>query len=296
MARPLPSLNALHAFEAAARLEGATRAAGELHVTHGAVSRHIRSLEADLGVALFVREGRGLALTPAGRRLRDGATAAFGQLRACCDELRRETRQTPLVLGCSGSVLARWAIPRLDRLTRDLPSLDVHLAVTEAVPAPAMPGLGAALLIAEPPWPKSWQVHSLARESIGPVLSPRHPRFAALRKASLAALRKEALLRTSSRPQAWPAWARAQHVAIDRLHFGQCFEHLYFLLEAAVAGLGVAIAPRQLVADDLAAGRLVAPWGFQATRASWVLCAPKTSSDPRLAALASWLQRQLDAA
>jgi DNA-binding transcriptional LysR family regulator len=295
MARCLPSLNALRAFEAAARLGSTTRAAAELHVTHGAVSRHIRALESDLGTALFIREGRGLSLTAAGRRLRDGASGAFDQLRSCCDEVRRETSRAPLVLGCSGSVLARWVIPRLERLRRDLPSLQLHLSAVEATPSPSMPGLGATLLIAEPPWPPTWQVHGLARERIGPVLSPRHPHFAMLRKASLAALGKEALLHTSSRPQAWPAWARAQRIAVGRLHFGQCFEHLYYLLEAAVSGLGVAIAPQQLVADDLIAGRLVAPWGFRDTRASWALCAPKSSADPRLAALAAWLKRELAA-
>jgi len=293
MARDLPSLNALRAFEAAARLESATRAASELHVTHGAVSRQVRALETELGTALFNREGRGLTLTAAGRRLRDGASKAFDRLRSCCEEVRRETTRAPLVLGCPGSVLARWVIPRLERLGRDLPSLKLHLSAVEAPPSPSMSGLGAALLIAEPPWPSAWQVHVLAPECIGPVLSPRHPRFAKLRKGDLAALGKEALLHTSSRPQAWPAWARARRVAVGGLHFGQGFEHLYYLLEAAVAGLGVAIAPRQLVADDLAAGRLVAPWGFGETRASWALCAPKSSVDPRLRALAAWLKHEL---
>jgi DNA-binding transcriptional LysR family regulator len=293
MTRPLPSLNALRAFEVAARTESMTRAAAELHVTHGAVSRHIRALEAELGTSLFTREGRGLTLTPAGRRLRDSASGAFEQLRSCCEDLRRDKQGAPLVLGCSGSVLARWVIPRLQRLGRDLPSLKLHLSAVEATPPPAMPGLDATLLIAEPPYPPTWQVQVLAAERIGPVLSPRHPHCNALHKASLAALGKEALLHTSSRPQAWPAWARAQRVAIGRLHFGQSFEHLYYLLEAAAAGLGVAIAPRQLVADDLAAGRLIAPWGFRATHANWVVCAPRSSADPRLAALAAWLQREL---
>jgi DNA-binding transcriptional LysR family regulator len=295
MARPLPSLNALRAFEAAARLESATRAAAELHVTHGAVSRQIRALEADLGTPLFRREGRGLALTPAGRRLRDGASGAFERLRRCCSELRNETSRDPLVLGCSGSLLARWVIPRLERLGRDLPSLKLHLSAVETAPSATMPGLDAALLIAEPPWPPTWQVHVLAPERIGPVLSPRHPRHGALHKAGPSALATEALLHTASRPQAWPAWARARRIAAGRLHYGQSFEHLYYMLEAAVAGLGVAIAPQPLVNDDLATNRLVAPWGFRTTRANWVLCAPKPSTDPRLATLAAWLQRELAA-
>jgi DNA-binding transcriptional LysR family regulator len=293
MSRELPSLNALRAFEAAARLESMSRAAVELHVTHGAISRQIRALEAELGVPLFGREGRGIALTPAGRQLRDGAASAFAQLRRTCDKLRLETSQAPLVLGCAGSVLARWVIPRLERLGRDLPDLKLHLSAVEDLPAPTLPGLDAALLLAEPPWPAEWQVHVLSPEQIGPVLSPRHPRYAALRKASASALCKEALLHTTSRPQAWPAWARAQRIAASRLHYGQSFEHLYYLLEAAVAGLGVAITPQPLVADDLAAGRLAAPWGFRATRASWVLCTPRRAGDARVTALTDWLRREL---
>lgn len=293
MSRELPSLNALRTFEAAARLESATRAAAELHVTHGAVSRQIRALEADLGTALFSHEGRGLALTPAGRRLRDVASAALDQLRDGCNQLRRETTAAPFVLGCSGSVLARWMIPRLERMGYELPDVTLNLSVIENAPASAMTGLDAALLLAEPPWPAAWQVHVLALECIAPVFSPRHPHSVALRTASVAALAKEPLLHTASRPQAWPAWARAQRVAISRLHFGQAFEHLYYMLEAAMAGLGVAIAPEPLVADNIAAGRLLAPWKFRTTRASWVLCAPKSSSDPRFDLLGRWLQRQL---
>lgn len=292
MTRPLPSLNALRAFEAAARLESVSRAAAELHVTHGAVSRHIHALEADLGAALFTRAGRGLALTAAGRELRDGASSALDALRRCCDGVRRGAGEAPLVLGCSGSVLARWVIPRLARMHDELPAIALHVSVIAGTPAPAMRALDAVLLLAEPPWPATWRVHTLARERIGPVVGPRHPRIAALRKGDTATLAREALLHTTSRPQAWPTWARAQRIA-SALHFGQAFEHLYYMLEAAVSGLGVAIAPQPLVADDLAAGRLLAPWGFRATRASWALCAPRASGDPRLAVLAEWLRREL---
>ncbi|WP_329743009.1 LysR family transcriptional regulator [Dyella sp. A6] len=293
MSRELPSLNALRAFEATARLESVSRAAEELHVTHGAVSRQTRALESELGVTLFAREGRGIALTPAGRQLRDGVAGAFDLLRQSCERLRRESRQAPLVLGCSGSVLARWVIPRLERMGRELPELKLHLSAIEEQPADALPGLDAALLLAEAPWPAAWLVDVLAPERIGPVFSPRHPHHAALSQAHAAALYREPLLHTQSRPQAWPAWARAQRIARGKLRYGQSFEHLYYLLEAAVAGLGVAIAPQPLVADDLAAGRLLAPWGFRATQAHWVLCTPRSARDPRLQALADWLRREL---
>lgn len=295
MPRELPSLNALRAFEAAARFESATRAAGELHVTHGAVSRQIRALEDTLGIALFSREGRGIKLTPAGRRLRDATSTALDQLRECCEQLRRDADAAPLVLGCPGSVLARWMIPRLERLQRELPALTLNLSVVEGMPTSTLRGLDAALLIAEPTSLAAWQVHTLAAERIAPVFSPRHPRAAALCKGNIAALTKEPLLQTTSRPQAWSEWARAQRIAVGKLTFGQSFDHLYYMLEAAVAGLGVAIAPQQLVANDIAAGRLIAPWKFRPTRASWVLYAPRATSDPRIAPLANWLHAELAA-
>src|SRR5690606_36213511 len=264
MSRDLPPLNALRAFEAAARLGGVSQAAEELHVTHGAISRQIRALEEQLGVSLFNTDGRGVKLTAAGLRLRDAASEAFERLRGVCAELRRETEERPFVLGCPGSLLARWFIPRLDRLNRELPELRLQLSTSEGEPDPRHPGLDASLLFAEPPWPSDMQVHELALECIGPVLSPRYARFAELAAAPAAALLGEPLLHTTSRPQAWPNWAAGAGLEVRRLSYGQGFAHLYYLLEAAVAGLGVAIAPQQLVADDLAAGRLVAPWGFVA--------------------------------
>ncbi|MEO6104196.1 MAG: LysR family transcriptional regulator [Pseudoxanthomonas sp.] len=294
MGRRLPSLNALHAFESAARFGSVTRAAAELNVTHGAVSRQIKVLEADLGRPLFVRQGRGLTLTTAGQRLRDAAGTAFVQLEDAWSELRREEPGKALVLGCPGSVLARWVIPRLPRLQRELPGMNLHLVVHEGDFDPRLPGLDAALMLGEPPFAEAWEVHELAVERIGPVVSPRYAGFEALRGQPAAALLEEALLHTSSRPQAWPTWAR--HVGLETspgLSFGAGFEHLYYLLEAAVAGLGVAIAPQPLVNEDIASGRLVAPWGFVEAPGRWILCTRSKQADPPIELLARWLRKAL---
>ena len=293
MADSLPPLNALRAFEAAARLQSIGRAADELNVTHGAVSRQIRLLEDDLGVALFSKEGRGVKLTDDGARLRDVASETFERLRGVCSELKRQRDDAPFVLGCPGSLLARWFIPRLDRLNRELPDLRLQLSASEGELDPRRPGLDATLWFAEPPWPADMQVHELAAECIGPVLSPHHPHCAALRQAPPAALLGEALLYTASRPQAWPAWADANGLDPTRLPLRQGFEHLYYLLEAALAGLGVAIAPQQLVADDVAAGRLIAPWGFVETQARLALWVPARRLDRRAERLAEWLRNEL---
>ena len=294
----LPPLNALRAFEATARLNSVSQAAEALHVTHGAVSRQIKVLEEHLRVALFVKDGRGIKLTDEGRRLRDVSSEAFDRLRNVCAQLGRDERDAPFVLGCSGSLLARWFIPRLGRLKADLPELRLHLSASEGDLDPRRPGLDALLVYAEPPWPADMQVHVLLEERIGPVLSPHFTGFARLHDAAPHALLEQPLLHTTSRPQAWPNWAEQQGLASADLQWGQAFEHLYYLLEAAVAGLGVAIAPEPLVADDIRAGRLAAPWGFTPTRAALALWVPRRAADGRAEQLAQWLrcelQRQLD--
>lgn len=290
---PLPPLNALRSFEAAARLGGVGRAAEALHVTHGAISRQLRLLEDHLGVALFERDGRGLRLTRAGDILQAACAGAFGQIREAVTVLQRQQRPEALVLGCSGSILARWMIPRLQTLQADLPQLALHWSAQDGSFTDAQQALDAVLLLAQPPWPRRWQVRELAPERVGVVVSPQHPAAARLRQHPPSALLGEPLLHTTSRPQAWPAWADAHGVDPARLQLGTSFDHLYYLLEAAVAGLGVAIAPEPLVADELAAGRLLAPWGFGATGGFWVLATPEGATDPQVDALAEWLAAQL---
>jgi DNA-binding transcriptional LysR family regulator len=290
---PLPPLNALRSFEAAARLGGVGRAADALHVTHGAISRQLRLLEEHLGVVLFQREGRGLRLTRAGEDLQAACEGAFEQIREAVGALKRQQRPEALVLGCSGSILARWMIPRLQALQTALPQLPLHWSAQDGSFTTEQQGLDAVLLLAQPPWPRGWQVRELAPERVGVVVSPQHPAAARLRHQPPSALLGEPLLHTASRPQAWPAWALSHGLEPAQLQLGSGFEHLYYLLEAAVAGLGVAIAPEPLVADELAAGRLLAPWGFGATGGFWVLASPEGAADPRVDALAGWLQAQL---
>lgn len=293
MSRDLPPLNALRAFEATARLNSVSQAAEQLHVTHGAVSRQLKVLEEHLGLNLFVKEGRGLKLTDAGVRLRDASSEAFERLRDVCAELTQGSADAPFVLGCSGSLLARWLIPRLGRLNAELPDLRLHLSAGEGDLDPRRPGLDALLVFAEPPWPADMQVYELAGERIGPVLSPRYAGYSRLREAPSSVLAAEPLLHTTSRPQAWPSWARRNGLDPETLKYGQGFEHLYYLLEAAVAGLGVAIAPQPLVAEDLLAGRLVAPWGFSDTPGQLALWLPKRAADGRARQLAQWLKNEL---
>ncbi|MDX1465113.1 MAG: LysR family transcriptional regulator [Halomonas sp.] len=291
MSARLPSLNALRAFDETARTLSVSRAAEALHVTHGAVSRQLKQLEAQLGVTLFRRQGRGLVLTQEGELLRASTSQAFERLGQTCSQLRRRASQAPLVLGCPGSFLARWFIPRLDRLKAQCPNLNLHLTADEEVAGRLGTEVDAVLRFAEPPWPDDVRVVELAPERMGPVLAPERLDTPDPAAADLTTL---PMLHTQSRPQAWSQWFAAKGLDPATMRHDQAFEHLHYMLEAALVGLGVAIAPSYLVEEDLRTGRLIAPWGFIETPARLGLWLPPGAPRRDLAWLTEWLTRELD--
>ncbi|CAH1043775.1 LysR family transcriptional regulator [Halomonas sp. TD01] len=295
MQHSMPPLSALRAFEATARLGSVTAAANELNVTHGAVSRQLKSLDEHFGVALFAKVGRGLVLTHHGEQLQSGVGEAFSRLRDSCAALKHEVEETPFTLACPGSLLARWLIPRLDRLHRELPELKLQVVVSDTEQLGKPSDASATLAFTEPPWPADMAVIPLMPEQICAVVSP--ALAAQIDSAKPASLFANKLLVTASRPQAWPQWANAkgleQRALEDALQQGQGFAHLYYLIEAAVAGLGVAIAPKLLVEDDLSSGRLVAPWGSIETPAQLCLLLPKHANVRRSEPLAEWFKQVL---
>lgn len=290
----LPPLNALKAFEASARLQSISLAAKELHVTHGAVSRQVKLLEEYLAVTLLERQGRGIKLTDTGSQLYEASNAAFSQIHHACSAIQQQTQQAPFVLACPGSLLARWLIPRLEKLQEDLPDLRLQV-ITNSGDENNLPlsDADASLVFIESPYPEQTLAYPLDDERIGPVLSTNYQNAAQLFKATPAQLLKEALLFTRSRPQAWPQWVQAQQLSVNQLHYAQGFDHLYYLLEAAMAGLGVAIAPEHLVRNDIASDRLIAPWGFVKTSGKLVLLARKNQHEHRAQQLANWLKNNL---
>lgn len=288
----LPSLNALRAFDETARTLSVTRAAEALHVTHGAVSRQLKQLEEQLGVTLFRRQGRGLALTQEGELLRASTSQAFERLGQACTQLRRRASEAPLVLGCPGSFLARWFIPRLDRLKAQCPELNLHLTADEEVAGRLGTDVDAVLRFAEPPWPDEVRVVELAPERMGPVLAPELLEDANA-APDAAALTTLPMLHTQSRPQAWSQWFAARGLDPATMRHDQSFEHLHYMLEAALVGLGVAIAPSYLVEEDLRTGRLIAPWGFIETPARLGLWLPSGPPRRDIERLVEWLKQEL---
>lgn len=299
MQHSMPPLSALRAFEATARLGSVTAAAEELSVTHGAVSRQLKSLDDHFGIPLFAKAGRGIAPTPHGEQLQNGVGEAFTRLRDSCVALKRDIEEAPFTLACPGSLLARWLIPRLDRLHRELPELKLKVVVSESEQPGMQSDASATLAFAEPPWPADVEVFELMPEQICAVVSPQL--MAHIDATKPETLFANKLLYTASRPQAWPQWVNAHGLELaqleEALSKGQGFEHLYYLMEAAVAGLGIAIAPRLLVEDDLRSGRLVAPWGSIRTPGRLCLWLPSQAgllSHPRRSEpLAEWLKGEL---
>jgi DNA-binding transcriptional LysR family regulator len=292
----LPSLNALRAFEATVRLGSVSDAARELNVTHGAVSRQLRTLEHHFGTALFDKAGRGLEPTADGRELYPAVHEAFSRLSEGCARLARRLDEAPFTLACPGSLLARWLIPRLDRLNADLPELRLRVVSSENELDPRREDVDATLRFAAPPWPADMTVFPLMPERIVAVATPAV--WTATSQASAGAmLERLTLLDTASRPQAWPEWAAAMGVDDETLAAargrGRSFEHLYYLLEAALAGLGVAIAPQLLVAAELRQERLMAPWPAVETTASLGLWLAPGVDARRGERLAEWLRREL---
>lgn len=167
----MPSLAGLRCFEAAARLENFSRAADELHLTHGAISRAVRTLEEDLGVALFERRSRRVFLTDAGRRLYRAAHDGFALIQEAARELRTPPRDTPLVLSCEPTLLMRWLIPRWPAFQATHPDISVHL-VAGGGPFSFGDGIDLAIRRNDFAWPGSLHATPLFAERIGPVCRP----------------------------------------------------------------------------------------------------------------------------
>ena len=297
MSHRLPPLSALRAFEAAARLGRMTAAADELAVTPGAISRQVRQLEQHLGVALFDGTKARPTLTPAAHVLQPVLTSAFAHIADAVREVSDPSRGA-LDVACFSTFTVKWLIPRLFDFQAQHPGIEVRLRTTDAgagagrihgdLSITAEEATGARDTSKEQP---------LFPEHLGPVLSPELAQRVALHQPAdladpaLAPLR----LHTRTRRNAWAMWGAAAGATVPLptpSQAGPEFEHYYFTLEAAVRGLGVAVAPWHLVMDDVQAGRLVAPLGFVASGYDYVVRRRTSGPLPRLDVFCAWLQAQ----
>lgn len=272
MKRGALPLNALRAFEATGRLGRMTLAAEELGVSHGAVSRQVRALEATLGTPLFEGPRNRLALTEAGRALLPALTEALDGVETAVNRVTAPKRRM-LDVSCLGTLTMRWLIPRLYDFQTRHPRVEVRLTSDHGPVEFGPRGPDLAIRVGRGPWPGA-SAAPLFIDRTGPVLSPAlMPREGLGEPRALAGL---PLLHTGTRPAAWSEWCALAKIDIPLE--GRTYEHFYFMLEAATAGLGVAIAPDIMVRDDLSAGRLVAPFGFVPSGLTYVALTPETPS------------------
>jgi DNA-binding transcriptional LysR family regulator len=273
----LPSLNALRAFEAMARNGRVTLAAEELHVTHSAVSRQVKALERTLGVRLFTGPKHRLELTPAGRELLPQLTEAFDQIATAVRRVRGGAEDLHVAVNASLSV--KWLIPRLASFEAAHPEISLHLSEL-ATHATAQRGAQAVVRITPTSRLSEAGVTPFISNALGPVMSPELAR----RTDPLHAPR----LAAQSHPEGWPIWAALAGVELPQA-VERPFAHVHFAMDAALAGLGAAVVSWPLAADEIAAGRLVAPMGFRKSESGFAIhVAPGAESKP-LARFRDWL-------
>lgn len=287
----LPSLLALRTFEAAARLENFSRAATELHITHGAVSRAVRLLENELGVLLFERRSRRVFLTDAGHTLARAVNEGLDVMQQAVNDLRtRVCQQQRWILSCEPTLLMRWLIPRWPAFQAQYLGVDIHLAAGGG-PFSFTSGLDLAVRRDDFDWPKSYYAEPLFAEKVGPVCHPdKISRWFNANEPGTQSIPGSEYLHTRTRPRSWQEWAIAAGVPVSDIG-GQIFDHFYFSLQAAVAGLGVAIGSWYQVCDDLSNGVLVAPLGFIEDGSQYYLISPRPfEPDSLQASLLVWLR------
>jgi LysR family glycine cleavage system transcriptional activator len=255
MRRRLPSLNALVAFESAARLGSFTLASRELHVTQSAISHQVRGLEDELGVRLFERLARALRLTRAGRRLSRASSEALDALGRATARLQPGARRT-LVVSVLPSFAAHWLLPRLDAFQQAHPAIDLRLESTSRL-ADLQAGEADLAIRYGPGRHRGLIATRLFAETLFPVCAPGLAR--GLRRPEDLARARLLHDEPTAAHGGWPAWLRAAGVRAAARR-GPTFSDTNLLLRAALEGQGVALGRSVLVEAELAAGRLVRPF------------------------------------
>ncbi|MDO8775206.1 MAG: transcriptional regulator GcvA [Burkholderiaceae bacterium] len=253
----LPPLNAVRAFAAAARHLSFTRAALELHVTHSAISRQIKALEAHLGVDLFERKTRQVLLTAAGHQFHAQIGPALDQIGAAAELLRTRAPSLAVRVNVRPTFAVRWLIPRLPGFVAKHPGIEPQVITSTLAPDKAVEEFDLAVRRGTRGWPAAMQIHPFLEDEVLVVGSP--ALFASRPVTDPQSLAAHVLLLSKSRSKDWENWKK--QVNAPGLEPANClqFDHLHFVLQAAVDGLGFALAPVSLIAHDMAAGRLVSP-------------------------------------
>ncbi|MGC5703609.1 transcriptional regulator GcvA [Pseudomonas sp. NFXW11] len=257
MITDLPPLNAVRAFAAAARHESFSRAAEELHVSHSAVSRHVKLLEEHLGVLLFERRIRQSVLTPAGQAFYEQVSLALSQIANAAVSLRRGAALRKVIINVRPSFAVRWLIPRLPQFMARYPQIQPEVVTSTQLPDPARETFDLVIRRGHSGWSRTLQPQRLLEDEILLVAAPSLLQDTAL--DSPKDLTRHSLLVSRTRASDWQRWL--EHCGLKPLRNPPTlhFDHMHLVLQACVDGLGLALCPASLLAKDLASGRLVCP-------------------------------------
>ena len=284
--RRLLFLNGIKAFEAAARSGSFSGAGLELNVSAAAISRMVHLLEQRLGVALFERKANRLVMTSAGRAYQSGLTPIFDALASLTAQITAPSGVRVLTIGVGPTFAMRWLIPRLADFRRQEPDIEVRIT-TGGMAAPFADDWSCGVALGDGEWP-DLVAEPLFAADLLPVCAPRLT--APLKRP--ADLKGPSLLRVAHSPDDWPRWLKSAGVSRVTPR-GPVFQYYGQALQAATDGLGVAMGIRPYIDDDLAAGRLIAPFAHAVPKGMrWYLVYRSFRTDQRdFAAFRRWIIR-----
>lgn len=288
----LPALRTLRAFEAAARHLNYTRAAEELHQTHGAISHQMRALEADLGVRLFERNGRQTRLTDQGQQLALGVRIALDALAAVVSRVRERDTGNALTVSVLPSFAAAWLIKRIGSFVENHPRIELNLRSTTALADFRGDGVDVAIRYGRGPWPEAIN-ERLMGDDLFPVMSPDF-RGGQLPQTP-ADLLELPLLRIRGHP--WRPWFLAAGIDAAEPTGGPTYDDSELALQAVMQGLGVVLGRSSLASSRLQSGTLVAPFPQRIqSPSSYFLVYPETSlQKSAFRAFREWLLQEIGA-
>jgi LysR family glycine cleavage system transcriptional activator len=303
MKKNLPSLAPFRTFEAAARLGGFTQAAQALNITQGAASYQIKMLEERIGTTLFLRDRRGLVLTSEGAQLLHSVVKALDILDSAMSQVEVDRRRNTLALSVFTPFATKWLASRLSDFTAQFPEIDLHIFVEDHLVDFRAGERDAGVRYGKGQWP-GLNATLMQRDEIFPVCSPHLLEKCAANDVTSLMMKCPLLCESDTHAfddgPDWHAWLRrAGHVVssdagprgVSCMFFGQAS----VVLQAAIEGQGIALARSLLVADDLAAGRLVPCSGpsFPSDFAYYFVWPEETNMLPKVEALKDWFMRAI---
>ena len=283
----LPPLPALRAFEAAARLESFSRAADELHVTHGAVSHQVRALEEFLGAALFARNGRRVVLTADGRLFADRVRAALREIGEAAESFRKPARANRLTVSLLPSFAARWLMPRIGRFMAAHPEITMNVHTSIALVDFERDEVDLAIRFGNGDWPRL-EIEKFMDDEYFPVASPRFNRGRL--PAQPAELARLPLISSDGDP--WAPWFKAAGLKLAE-PAGPIFHDLSLAVQAAIDARGIALVRRSIAEGDLAAGTLVRLFDVAIPASgSYYLVRPRGPAPQKVLAFRGWMLQE----